>query len=312
MLHLVPPAQTPSLITYTPQTGSLDNCIAPVRTILDFPTITCAAAPIQHCLAKKLSLFDLTNYSFHRATCLIPTKLAILLKNNPNLIAKAINRLCEKDPADLKLCRTLNAFKPVDMINYRALFTKHLYSKLKYTDLKPDKRHQWPVAGGSGSVGGCASQAATNLELEAKEKSLLGFKLTCAFEVLSKVLLQTDKSLNRSFDAYLRKLKNLGYFRNYLENSKKFNELYEIAKESFDINTHQISSRRGADNEDMVVGQQQQHSQRAAAASLNPSQASTKPNLCQYAQLMDSIYLDKLLDRDYVVKIKGNFDVFLD
>jgi hypothetical protein len=310
MLHLVPPAHTPGQITYTPQWGSLDNFIDPVRTLIDFPQITQASPSIQDCLAKKLALFDLTNYSFHRATCLIPTKLAILLKNNPNLISKAINRFCDKDPADLKLCRTLNAFKPLDMINYRVLFTKHLYSKLKYCDFKPDKRHQWPVAGGSGSVGGCSSQAANNLELEAKEKSLLGFKLTCAFEVLSKVLLQSDKSLNRSFDAYLRKLKNLGYFRNYLENSKKFNELYEIAKESFDINTHQTSSRKTAadvEYDELRTNMNQFNEQKANTA----AKMQTKSNLNQYAQLMDSIYLDKLLDRDYVVKIKGKSSLYL-
>ena len=301
MLHVIPPAQTPGQVTYMPQAGCIADFTDPARTILHFPGITQASAKIQECLAKKLNLFDLKNYSFHRATCLVPTKLAILLKNNPNLISKAINRFCDKDPADLKLCRTLNAFKPTDLINYRVLFTKHLYSKLKYCEFKPDKRHQWPMPGSGGSASATCTSTA-NIEAESREKSLLGFKLTCAFEVLSKVLLQQDKSLNKSFEAYLKKLKNLGYFRNYLENSKKYNELYDIARESFEINTSQSMSNNTGGG---VRGTGLTTKDNDALFMQNYAAQSKSNLLNQYAQLVDSIYLDKLLDRDYVVKIKG-------
>ena len=67
------------------------------------------------------------------------------------------------------------------MVNYRVSFTKHLYGKLKYNDYKPEKRHDWPTIDALIATPGIAS---TN-EALVRERSLLGFKLTCAFELMS-------------------------------------------------------------------------------------------------------------------------------
>jgi hypothetical protein len=41
---------------------------------------------------------------------------------------------------------------------------------------------------------------------------------------------------DKPFDAYLKRLRNMGYFKDYLENSKKYNELLKNARESFRLN----------------------------------------------------------------------------
>ena len=144
-LHVIPPATTPAQITYLPASGRIDTGYHGAKIVFDFAKLTLALPAMQQCLSKRLRVFDEPSLLLHRATCLLPAKLVWLLKTNPALISLAINKFCEKDPADLKLCHSLHTFKPVDMVNYRVSFTKHLYGKLKYSEYKPEKRHEWPT-----------------------------------------------------------------------------------------------------------------------------------------------------------------------
>jgi hypothetical protein len=242
-VHIIPPASKPSEITYLPAAGPIKNDLNAVKCVFDFTKLTCAADSIQECIGKKLCAFDsdLSKTCFHKTTCIIPAKLAWLLNNNQGLISTAINRFCEKDPNDLKMCRFLNHFKPNDMVSYRIQFTKHLYGKLKYCDYKPDKRHNWPstselmsqqsttIKPKQTAVG---ESTASNAAALLRERSALGFKLTCAFEIFINNIL-TKKTNSKTFEDYLSRLKNLGYFKNFMEHSQKYNELMEKAKESF-------------------------------------------------------------------------------
>jgi hypothetical protein len=147
-IHIIPPTTTPASITYTPASGPIQDMEAALRTLIRFKTLTKASKSIQDCINQRLSIFEPTNQInlFHRQTCTIPAKLAWLLSNSPSLISVACNRFCEKHPDDLALCREFKYFKPTsELVNYRVLFTKHLYGKLKYCEYKSDKRHQWPT-----------------------------------------------------------------------------------------------------------------------------------------------------------------------
>lgn len=149
----------------------------------------------------------------------------MLLKSNPSLISAALNRFCDKDPRDLKLCRTFNTFPPVDFIKYRVVFTKHLYGKLKYC------RYKTPSEASSSSFSGATSWPAlddllpslnsqmdtstttmmSNVESkqQLQERYNLGYKLTCAFEMLSKAIV-SDVKARASFDNYIDRLTSLG------------------------------------------------------------------------------------------------------
>lgn len=169
---------------------------------------------------------------YHRATCVIPAKLAMLLKSNPSLVSAAINRFCDKDPRDIQLCRTFDTFPPVELINYRVVFTKHLYGKLKYCRFKqPDASVGWPTLDSllpsltlpttpvvsttsTTTTTECGASTSAGLapadKQQLQERYNLGFKLTCAFEMLSKVVL-TDAKASVSFDKYIDRLTSLGY-----------------------------------------------------------------------------------------------------
>ncbi|CAF0717405.1 unnamed protein product [Brachionus calyciflorus] len=270
-LHIIPPATNPAQITYLPAFGSIKSSLHGAKVVFDFPSVTRAGDLIQDCIYKQINIFEpevIAKNLFHRATCLIPAKLAWLLKSNPSLISSAINRFSEKDPSDLKLCSTLSTFKPVDLVNYRVQFTKHLYGKLKYVDYRPEKRQNWPCLNQSKNPN---EQVLNSIN---KERSILGHKLTCAFEIISKQILN-DSDIDRTFESYIRRLKNFGYFKDYLENSKNYNELMVKAKESFENEGAYFKS--------------------------DCNKLGEKKNI---DKLIDSFYLDNILKEDYVVKIK--------
>lgn len=291
-LHMIPPASKPSEITYLPAAGPIENDLSAAKCVFDFPKQTVALPKVQECLMKKLNSYvtDMNRACFHRTTCIIPAKLAWLLNHNQALISAAINRFCDKDPKDLNLCRFLNHFKPTDLVSYRIQFTKHLYGKLKYADFKPEKRHEWPTTDSlmaqnlgttikfeSYSDSAPAKCDSKNLSALVRERSLLGFKLTCAFEILINNILNNKNS--KSFEDYLERLKQLGYFKNYLEHSQKYNELMESAKESF------LLHEKITDN-----------------SSKTASKATSSSNAT--AQLLESIYIDNQPSRDNFSQLK--------
>jgi hypothetical protein len=319
-LHMIPPATNPSQITYLPAAGPISNSYAGAKTVFDFSNLTQAIDDVQKSIQKRISLFESEkiNLIYHKASCTIPAKLTWLLKNNPSLISAAINRFCDKDPKDLKLCRTFETFKPVDLVNYRVTFTKHLYGKLKYCEYKPEKRHQWPSINKLMDSNDVAISSNTNNSSTSviRERSNLGFKLTCAFEILFKRLLN-DNSTNKSFDNYVKRLKNLGYFKDFIENSKSYTDLMEKARQSYS-NTHHLTTPALNKNEPTTKSMSSSDEKPPSIQSDSltsittsdyepveaPPKSFSTDLLDSYSNLLDSFYLDKLISEDYVVKLK--------
>ena len=334
-VHIVPPAQTPAQITYLPAMWRpVEDALSGARCVRDFGEITRASPLIQQSIGKRVAMFDVADKrhlaAYHRASCLVPAKLAWVLKNNGGaLIASAINRFCDKDAGDLKLCRTLDTFRPVDMVNYRVCFTKHLYGKLKYCDYKPERRHNWPSPSASDPTPTTQTQTQTTqtatsaTTLSNRDRSMLGFKLTCAFEILFKRLL-ADKKMNmaavapaatsvdsvtsspppsKSFDAYVKRLKSIGYFKDYIEHSKAYNALMDKARHGY-YTAHHLNTPTPTTTTTPTM------------LPTPPPPPQTKSNEMNEdvemevddAVLLDSVYLDKLLDTedDYVLKLTSD------
>jgi hypothetical protein len=220
-LHIIPPATNPSQITYLPAHGAIKSAIEAVKIVSDFSSTTRSNEILQQNLRKRVEPFK--NYEklyLHQTTCTIPAKLAWLLspKSGSVLLSRAINRFCDKDPSDLKLCRSLKTFQAENLIDYRVTFTKFLYCKLKYCDFNADKRHHWPKINEISNT-------------VAKDRLQLGLKLTCAFELLSK--LEENELGCKNFQSYIENLDSMGYFKGCIKDSQEYRKLYESAKVNF-------------------------------------------------------------------------------
>lgn len=320
-LHMIPPASNPSQITYLPSAGPITSDLHAIKCVLDFPKLTCALPNIQASINQKLNTFasDLNRACFHRTTCIIPAKLAWLLNHNHSLISAAVNRFCDKDPDDLKKCRFLNHFKPTDLVSYRVQFTKHLYGKLKYADYKADKRQEWPqvealmeqnlgpnIKFESYSDSTPARMDSKNLTALVRERSLLGLKLTCAFEILISNILGSGSSEDtKSFEKYVERLGKLGYFKGYMENSVKWCELMEKARESFLIheNISDTPSSKQSEKQPSTIP-----SEPPATQKPQPLEAkdAIKTNSTNYAvKLLESVYLDNQPSTESFSKLKS-------
>jgi hypothetical protein len=254
-LHIIPPATNPSMVTFMPGHGPLKtSSLNAAKLVFKFPNITQASELVQEAIGQKLAQFSSPGSYLHRVSCCVPVKLAYLLKNNPSLISSAVNTFCQNDPNDMKLLqKSLDVFKPVDFVAYRVLFTKHLYGKLKHFEFL--KKLNWP------SMNDIVSQMGTNEASKlTKDKFSIGFKLTCAFELLARKIdlkMKSSPSDNEdtacSFDKYISRLANYGYFKDYMENSKNYNELMDQAKKSFQTGSaHQMKSSSLMEDFDML------------------------------------------------------------
>jgi hypothetical protein len=216
-LHMIKPATNPSEITYLPSTGFLNTDIGQaVNCIIDFERLTCASSDLQAGLNKRLAIFDNFEKTLqHQTTLSLPAKLVWVL-NQPHVhqscMSAAVNRFFEKDSNDLKICRTLSVFKPDSktnpLVDYRVMFTKFLFSKLKHASFKID------------------SQA------DKSEKLNLGLKLTCAFEILARSEPSSFK-YSKKYKQFLDNLKRKGYFKDFLEGSVDFNRLLDEANRTY-------------------------------------------------------------------------------
>ena len=50
--------------------------------------------------------------SLHRTHCYLPCPAAHVMSHDPQLVAAAVHALCERDPADMKVCRRMECFSP--------------------------------------------------------------------------------------------------------------------------------------------------------------------------------------------------------
>jgi hypothetical protein len=68
-----------------------------------------------------------------------------------------------------------------------------------------------------------------NSDSNKKDRLSLGFKLTCAFELLKRIEEQSINDKGDNFKSYIENLETLGFFKGLLKDSKEYRRLYEEA-----------------------------------------------------------------------------------
>jgi hypothetical protein len=90
---------------------------------LDLSAITCAAAPIQRQINARRH--DSRLQRLHHAHCLLPARVAAVLKADPQLLAPAVQAFYLRDPIDLKALWTMKEFPPEEHpVLRRVAFTR--------------------------------------------------------------------------------------------------------------------------------------------------------------------------------------------
>ncbi|KAL8587428.1 hypothetical protein ACOMHN_062161 [Nucella lapillus] len=228
-LHVVPiPQNSSEVSTYPLFTPTIEEAVALVR---NADVHTRAAQPIQDALQNRLGRCQSkVQENKHYANLYVPVTVAALLTEKPALVSAAVQAFYYRDPVELKVCRTMNHFKPENMVVTRVRFTRCLYAQLLQQKFKPDKRSGWMLS------------SASNPKFKGQD---LGMKLSHGFEILcARCKSSTNGSAAGSksdsssvsgvrWTRFLQSLQEKGYFKGEVEGSQLHNKLLDDAKRFF-------------------------------------------------------------------------------
>ncbi|XP_063934312.1 protein ecdysoneless homolog [Zophobas morio] len=169
--------------------------------------------------------------SLHFVNCFLPKAIINLLDKEEQLISKAVEAFCHKDPTDVKTMRRNLQF-PVcfeDRSPLRGRYYKAHMTKCMYAQLDSQK---CPLPA---SVSALISMNSQEIRLAHS----MGMKITYGFEILYSRGPRMGPSKNNAtfesaaFDAFLKYLEDRGYFKGELKGSKLHTKLLNSANSYF-------------------------------------------------------------------------------
>lgn len=205
----------------TSKTMSVATAVAKIQ---ENPTLYKVSKEMQECIQERTKEFEsLDNPNLHHQIVRLPLGVAMILKKQPSLVAAAVRAFCERDPIDMKACRSMRYFPPEQRVRTNICFTKCLYAMIMHSNYVPDRKIGWNLSGNPNS--------------EEYKEDLLGIKLACGFEILaSQAKDAKDDENSATWKAYVRSLQSKGYFRENIEGSADYKRLLEQAKLFFKDN----------------------------------------------------------------------------
>lgn len=222
-LHILP---CPSKSSTVGVSKDVVPSVAQALALLSNHPEACQASPkIRSALRKRLEGYpEKIQTCLHRAHCFIPSGIAKVLAQRPDLVAPAVSAFYLRDPIDLQACRSFKTFPPDTRVLTSVTFTRCLYAQLQQQQFIPDRRS------------GFTLPPRTHPQYKAHE---LGMKLAHGFEILcSKCRLPSSEpdapvSCNAQWKSFMDSLKKNNYFRGELEGSACYRELTRSAENFF-------------------------------------------------------------------------------
>ncbi|XP_037637827.1 protein ecdysoneless homolog [Sebastes umbrosus] len=222
-LHILP---CPSKSSPVGVSKHVAPSVAQALALLSSHPEACRASPkICSALRKRLEGYpEKIKAGLHRAHCFIPSGIAIVLAQRPDLVAPAVSAFYLRDPVDLQACRSFKTFPPDTRVLTSVTFTRCLYAQLQQQQFTPDRRSGFTLPPHS------------HPQYKAHELSM---KLAHGFEILcSKCMLPSSEpdapiSCNPQWKGFMDSLKRNGYFRGELEGSARYRELTRSAENFF-------------------------------------------------------------------------------
>ncbi|KAI3363335.1 hypothetical protein L3Q82_011958, partial [Scortum barcoo] len=222
-LHILP---CPSKSSSVGVSKDVVPSVAQALALLSAHPEACQASPkISSALRKRLEGYpEKIQTGLHRAHCFIPSGIAMVLAQRPDLVAPAVSAFYLRDPVDLQACRSFKTFPPNTRVLTSVTFTRCLYAQLQQQQFTADRRS------------GFTLPPRSHPQYKAHE---LGMKLAHGFEILcSKCRLPSSEpdapvSCNPQWKGFMDSLKKSGYFLGELEGSARYRELTRSAENFF-------------------------------------------------------------------------------
>uniref|UniRef100_A0A8C2ZVL6 Ecdysoneless homolog (Drosophila) n=1 Tax=Cyclopterus lumpus TaxID=8103 RepID=A0A8C2ZVL6_CYCLU len=227
-LHILP---CPSKSSPVGVSKDVVPSVAQAIVLLSTHPEACQASPkICSALRKRLDGYpEKIESGLHRAHCFIPSGIATVLAQRPDLVAPAVSAFYLRDPVDLQACRSFKTFPPdtrlwltVFITFIQTVYCMHF--QLQQQQFSPDRRSGFTLP--------------PPLHPQYKSHEL-GMKLAHGFEILcSKCRLPSSEpdapvSCNPQWKGFMDSLRRNSYFREELEGSAHYRELTRSAENFF-------------------------------------------------------------------------------
>jgi len=169
---------------------------------------------LQRCISHKIKSFPQKIFdNIFLANVYLPESAIHFLDKYPEIISQVVQTACSLDLIDMSLKRKTKFSLPGQLCWTQIKMTRHHYASLFHKVMQKFKTFNLNDE---------------ELGLHISEMIQLGFEVLC-----SRQIKDSGNISNKKFKGYLESLKTKGYFQNEMEGSKKYQQLYEKAKVSF-------------------------------------------------------------------------------
>ncbi|XP_037460381.1 protein ecdysoneless homolog [Triticum dicoccoides] len=215
-LHILPPS-------LFPDTPSLQAALAAVH---DDSVDTRASDAVQAAIQRRIAgMPERAAENLHTARVTVPAPVAKVLREEPCLIARAVEGFYDRDIDTMKHAARMDKFlkgpggEGVDMVRTSVRMTKAMYGQLMQQSFQAPRGYPMP-----------RSEEGPEKWVEAE----LGMKIACGFEMMYQERRhEAEEGMGSTWEVYKKSLEAAGCFEGLLPGSKEYMRVMENAMQYY-------------------------------------------------------------------------------
>ncbi|PUZ51715.1 hypothetical protein GQ55_6G211000 [Panicum hallii var. hallii] len=219
-LHILPPS-------LFPETPSLEAALAAVH---DDSIDTRAPDAVQAAIQRRIAgLPERAAENLHTARVIVPAPVAKVLKEEPCLIARAVEGFYDRDIDTMKHAARMEKFlkvasgEGVEMVRTSVRMTRAMYAQLVQQNFQAPRGYPMP-----------RREEGPEKWMEAE----LGMKIACGFEMMyQERRRQGEEGKGSTWEVYRKSLEATGCFEGLLPGSKEYNRVMDNAMQYYKSST---------------------------------------------------------------------------
>jgi len=219
-LHILPPS-------LFPETPALEAALAAVN---DDSVDTRAPDAVQAAIQRRIAgLPERAAENLHTARVIVPAPVAKVLKEEPCLIARAVEGFYDRDIDTMKHAARMEKFLKgpggdgVEMVRTSVRMTRAMYAQLVQQNFQAPRGYPMP-----------RREEGPEKWMEAE----LGMKIACGFEMMyQERRRQGEEGKGSTWEVYRKSLEATGCFEGLLPGSKEYNRVMENAMQYYKSST---------------------------------------------------------------------------